>query len=73
MAIYLVSYGVWRFVIEFFRDDYRGNLIPGITPSQFWSIIMVVAGIIVFFVYRYFDKKIEIKNEQILTNQENNK
>ena len=54
MAIYLVSYGIWRFVIEFFRDDYRGNLIPGITPSQFWSIVMVIAGIVVFFIYRYF-------------------
>ena len=62
MAIYLVSYGVWRFVIEYFRDDYRGDFIPGLSPSQFWSIIMVVAGIIVFFVYRYFDKKIEEKS-----------
>ena len=64
MAIYLVSYGIWRFVIEFFRDDYRGNLIPGITPSQFWSIIMVIAGIVVFFVYRYFDKIIEAKEKE---------
>lgn len=58
MAVYLVSYGVWRFVIEFFRDDHRGSLIPGLTPSQFWSIIMVVGGIAIFFIYRYFDKKI---------------
>ena len=62
MAIYLVSYGIWRFIIEYFRDDYRGELIPGLTPSQFWSIIMVIAGIAVFFIYRYFDKKIEAKN-----------
>ena len=64
MASYLVSYGIWRFVIEFFRDDYRGNFIPGITPSQFWSIIMVIAGIVVFFVYRYFDKIIEAKEKE---------
>lgn len=61
MAIYLVSYGIWRFVIEYFRDDYRGDFIPGLSPSQFWSIIMVLAGIAVFFLYRYFDKKIEAK------------
>lgn len=61
MAVYLVSYGVWRFVIEYFRADYRGSFIPGLSPSQFWSIIMIVAGIIVFFIYRYFDKKIEEK------------
>ena len=64
MAIYLVSYGIWRFVIEFFRTDYRGELIPGLTPSQFWSIIMVIAGIAIFFIYRYFDKKIEEKDKE---------
>ena len=61
MAVYLISYGIWRFVIEFFRADYRGSFIPGLSPSQFWSIIMIIAGVIVFFVYRYFDKKIEEK------------
>ena len=62
MAIYLVSYGIWRFVIEYFRADYRGDFIPGLSPSQFWSIIMVLAGIAIFFLYRYFDKKIEEKS-----------
>ena len=70
MAIYLVSYGIWRFIIEFFRDDYRGDFIPGLSPSQFWSIIMVIAGVAVFFIYRYFDKKIEAKQ---LEKQENEK
>lgn len=70
MAIYLVSYGVWRFIIEFFRTDERGGLIPGLTPSQFWSIVMVLAGIAVFFIYRYFDKKIEEK-EQAKLEEEN--
>lgn len=64
MAVYLVSYGIWRFVIEFFRDDYRGSFIPGVTPSQFWSIIMVIAGIAVFFLYRYFDRIIEYNKQQ---------
>lgn len=59
MAIYLVSYGIWRFVIEFFRDDYRGSFIPGLSPSQFWSIIMVVGGIAFFFIYRYLDYRFE--------------
>lgn len=66
MAIYLVGYGIWRFIIEFFRadNDERGKFIPGLTPSQFWSIIMVLAGIAVFFIYRYFDKKIEDKQKE---------
>ena len=65
MAIYLVSYGIWRFVIEYFRDDYRGGFIPGISPSQFWSIIMVIGGIALFFIYRYFDNKIENKQKEV--------
>lgn len=65
MAIYLVSYGIWRFIIEFFRADYRGSFIPGLSPSQFWSIIMVIGGIAVFFIYRYFDNKIESKQKEM--------
>ena len=67
MAIYLISYGVWRFVIEYFRDDYRGNFIPGISPSQFWCIIMILGGIAIFFIYRYFDNKIENKQKEVPT------
>ena len=55
MSLYLVSYGIWRFVIEYFRADYRGDFIPGLSPSQFWSIIMVLLGVAIFFIYRKFD------------------
>ena len=55
MSLYLVSYGVWRFIIEYFRADYRGDFIPGLSPSQFWSIVMVLLGVAIFFVYRKFD------------------
>lgn len=64
MAIYLVSYGIWRFIIEFFRVDDRGGTILGLTPSQFWSIIMVVGGIALFFIYRYIDNIIENKQQE---------
>ena len=64
MAIYLVSYGFWRFFIEFFRDDHRGGFIEGLSPSQFWSLIMIIGGILFFFIYRYFDIKIENKQKE---------
>jgi phosphatidylglycerol:prolipoprotein diacylglycerol transferase len=70
MSIYLVSYGIWRFVIEYFRDDYRGSFIPGLSPSQFWSILMVIGGIAFFFIYRYFDNKIEQKQKEKETQAE---
>ena len=57
LSVYLVSYGIWRFVIEFFRADFRGNFIGGISPSQFWSIVMVLAGVAFFFIYRKFDNR----------------
>ena len=70
MTLYLISYGIWRFVIEYFRADYRGDFIPGLSPSQFWSIVMVIGGIIIFFLYRYFDPKFVKENEQLETEKD---
>lgn len=58
MPLYLVSYGVWRFLIEFLRDDNRGAKILGLQPSQFWSILFVLGGIACFFWF----KKLYAKN-----------
>ena len=64
MTVYLIGYGIWRFLIEFVRDDDRGAFIPGLTPSQFWSILMVIGGIAFFFVYQFVDKRIIEKSRQ---------
>ena len=64
LSVYLISYGIWRFVIEFFRADFRGNFIGGISPSQFWSIIMVLAGVAFFFIYRKLDNRF-VKEETV--------
>lgn len=45
LPLYLIGYGIGRFLIEFLRGDERGTFIPGISPSQFWSIIMVFLGV----------------------------
>lgn len=42
MPLYLATYGIFRFVIEYFRGDDRGSFIGSMSPSQFWSIVMVV-------------------------------
>ncbi|MDE7256470.1 MAG: prolipoprotein diacylglyceryl transferase, partial [Clostridia bacterium] len=54
LGVYAIAYGVWRFIIEFVRKDHRGNFVGSLTPSQFWSIILVVLGIAYFFLYKYF-------------------
>ena len=38
-----VLYGTWRFIVEFLRDDPRGDRILGLTYSQFVSLF-VIAG-----------------------------
>lgn len=56
LLVYLFSYAVFRFIIEYFRGDYRGSFIPGISPSQFQSIIMVIAAAaLAVYIFR-FDK-----------------
>ena len=59
LSLYISSYGLFRFIIEFFRaDDARGQFIGSLSPSQFWSILMIVAGIgLVFFVEFVVKKK----------------
>jgi phosphatidylglycerol:prolipoprotein diacylglycerol transferase len=51
-GVYLLSYGIWRFLLEFIRGDARGSLFGFIvtqyntypTPSQFLSLIMMGLG-----------------------------
>ena len=57
MPLYLVTYGIFRYVIEFYRGDDRGAFIGSMSPSQFWSIVMVILGVALF-VYMFLrDKK----------------
>lgn len=47
-SLYLILYGIGRFIIEFYRGDLiRGN-IGTISTSQFISLFFVAAGIIIF-------------------------
>ncbi len=49
LRYYLLSYGTFRFILEYFRGDSRGATIFGlITPSQFLSILMIIGGILLF-------------------------
>ena len=66
-SIYLGAYGIWRFFLEFLRDDYRGEFIPGLTPSQFWSIIMVLGAVPVYFLIKYLLKIRNKSKEEIVS------
>ena len=45
--VYLVTYGFFRFFLEFLRGDYRGaSPVSFLTPSQFTALILTAAGML---------------------------
>ena len=57
MSVYLIAYGIFRFFNEYLRADDRGEFVGGISPSQFWSILMVVIGVGLIFLLKWLFKK----------------
>jgi len=57
-AMYLILYSSGRFVIEYFRSDYRGS-IGAISTSQFISIFILIIGIAMVFCLGYWQKQQE--------------
>jgi phosphatidylglycerol:prolipoprotein diacylglycerol transferase len=46
-AVYLISYALLRFIIEFFRDDYRGIQYLGFSISQIISFVLFIIGVFI--------------------------
>lgn len=58
MAYYMVTYGVWRYFIEFLRGDDRGEtVIRSFSPSQLVSLLLVAGGVVLL--YFHFREKAE--------------
>lgn len=50
LAVYFITYGIFRFIIEFMRADDRGSLGSLLSPSQWTCIVMVIlAGFLILF------------------------
>ena len=58
-VIYAGFYGVFRFIIEFFRGDERGQLV-GLSPSQYWCIVLFIGACLLIYLYQ---KKVFKKDE----------
>ncbi len=58
MPIYMLTYGVWRYIIEFFRTDDRGStIIDFMTPSQLTSAILIIGSAAVYiYIYKMHKK-----------------
>ena len=64
-VIYAGFYGVFRFIIEFFRGDERGQL-AGLSPSQYWCIILVVGAFPLYaLLKKWFGSKKEAGDDEI--------
>lgn len=61
MPVYTIGYGVFRFIIEFWRGDERLELIPGLSPSQALSLGLIAIGIILLI--PVFQKKAPLRAE----------
>lgn len=57
--VYIMSYGIGRFIIEYFRGDNRGYLITNlISHSQFISLILIASTILLYFKMKHKTLKI---------------
>ncbi|MCI8488489.1 MAG: prolipoprotein diacylglyceryl transferase [Clostridia bacterium] len=45
LPVYGISYAIFRFLIEFIRNDERGEFIPGLTPSQFQVLVLCIISV----------------------------
>ena len=70
-ALYAIAYGIWRFLIEFVRADDRGEFIGAISPSQFWSIFMVLIGVGYVFLQKYLLSKFMKHPERAKSEEKN--
>ena len=51
-GIYMVSYSLFRFFIEFFRGDVARGMWNGLSTSQWISLIVVVVGMLILYYSR---------------------
>lgn len=59
-TIYLASYGIFRFLIEFIRGDDRGAFLFSLSPAQWISIIAIIISILYFVLFKRY-----LKNKSI--------
>jgi prolipoprotein diacylglyceryltransferase len=72
MSVYLIAYGIWRFLIEYLRTDFRGG--AGIfSPSQWQSFIFIGIGVAILVFYKIKKIPFRLPKEDKQLNTEENK
>ena len=77
LVVYFTGYGVWRFIIEYFRADDRGQTVVSfLSPSQLTSLVMILIALVVFVcqndkIRKKFTKKARVLSQNTVENGEN--
>ena len=75
MPAYLISYAFFRFIIEYFRGDYRG-FSGFMSPSQWTSVVFLLIGVVYigFMIYKKipFFEPLPLETENVLEKVEEN-
>ena len=68
LPLYMALYGMWRFVIEYFRTDDRGNtFVEFLSPSQLIAILMILGSAVLFAVQYKVMKKYKSEENDLKT------
>lgn len=59
-SMYLICYSVGRFLVEFLRDDPRGN-VGVLSTSQFISLFIFILGIALYNIYKIKERRTKIE------------
>ena len=57
LPVYMATYGLWRFLIEFARADDRGSFIGPLSPSQTLSLLLIIGSVGVYFLLKHWFAK----------------
>lgn len=64
LQIYMIVYGVWRFLLEYMRDDKRGETIVSfLTPSQLIALLMITGAVALIFIQKKIAPRLTHKGE----------
>ena len=64
-VIYAGFYGIFRFIIEFFRGDERGQL-AGLSPSQYICLLLIIGSVPIYlFLRKYVAPKLKEADNEI--------
>ncbi|HPF53854.1 MAG TPA: prolipoprotein diacylglyceryl transferase [Eubacteriales bacterium] len=71
-AFYLIIYSVGRFILEFFRGDAERGFVGALSTSQFISIFILLAGLVILWISRKqpSDKPLPAEAETVVNDKE---